>query len=72
VDVVKWSDNPTEFAKAALSPAKVDSVTIADRDKKLMRAKVPRDQLSLAIGKKGLNVRLASKLVGWKIDISSP
>jgi len=72
VDVVKWSQDPAEYAKAALSPAKVESVKIQDEDKKLLQARVPRDQLSLAIGKKGLNVRLASKLVGWKIDINNP
>lgn len=72
IDVVRWSDDPIEYAKSALSPAKVDSVSVQDRDKRFLRAKVPRDQLSLAIGKKGLNVRLASKLVGWKIDIINP
>jgi N utilization substance protein A len=72
IDVVKWSDDPTEYAKAALSPAKVTSVAVQDRNNKLLSANVPKDQLSLAIGKKGLNVRLASKLVGWKIDIINP
>lgn len=72
IDVVKWSEDPTEYAKAALSPAKVTSVAVQDRNNKLLSANVPKDQLSLAIGKKGLNVRLASKLVGWKIDIINP
>ncbi|MFO7867386.1 MAG: transcription termination factor NusA [Candidatus Aminicenantes bacterium] len=69
IDVIQWSEDPAEFAHAALSPAKADSVVVLDKEKKLLRAKVPQDQLSLAIGKKGANVRLASKLVGWKIDI---
>jgi transcription termination/antitermination protein NusA len=72
IDVIKWSDDPAEYAKSSLSPAKVDRVSVQDQDKKLLKAKVPQDQLSLAIGKKGLNVRLASKLVGWKIDIINP
>ncbi|MFO7981637.1 MAG: transcription termination factor NusA [Candidatus Aminicenantes bacterium] len=71
IDVVRWSEKPEEYAKSALSPAKVDSITIADKNKKILKAVVPEDQLSLAIGKKGLNVRLASKLVGWKIDIKN-
>jgi N utilization substance protein A len=71
IDVIRWSENPKEYAKSALSPAKVENIKIADKEKKILKAVVPEDQLSLAIGKKGLNVRLASKLVGWKIDIKN-
>jgi len=71
IDVIRWSENPKEYAKSALSPAKVENIKIADKEKKILEAVVPEDQLSLAIGKKGLNVRLASKLVGWKIDIKN-
>jgi N utilization substance protein A len=69
IDVIEWSNNPLEYAKAALSPAKVDKVFILNKPDKKMQAIVGKDQLSLAIGKKGINVRLASKLVGWKIEI---
>jgi len=69
IDVVEWSSNPLEYAKAALSPAKIDKVFILNKQEKKLQAIVSRDQLSLAIGKKGMNVRLASKLVGWKIEI---
>jgi N utilization substance protein A len=69
IDVVEWLNNPLEYAKAALSPAKIDKVFILNKQEKKLQAIVPRDQLSLAIGKKGMNVRLASKLVGWKIEI---
>jgi len=71
IDVIEWSDNPLTYAKAALSPAKVDKVFILNKEEKRLQAIVPKDQLSLAIGKKGRNVRLASKLVGWKIEIKS-
>jgi len=69
IDVIEWSDNPLVYAKAALSPAKVDKVFILNKNEKTMQAIAPMDQLSLAIGKKGTNVRLASRLVGWKIEI---
>ncbi len=69
IDVIKWSDNPFEYAKAALSPAKVNRVVIYNNQEKILQARVSKDQLSLAIGKKGINVRLASILVGWKIEI---
>jgi N utilization substance protein A len=69
IDVIEWSDNPLEYAKAALSPAKIDKVFILNKQDKKLQAIVPKDQLSLAIGKRGMNVRLASKLVGWKIEI---
>ncbi len=69
IDVIEWSDNPLVYAKAALSPAKVEKVFILNKNEKTMQAIAPMDQLSLAIGKKGTNVRLASRLVGWKIEI---
>jgi N utilization substance protein A len=69
IDIIIWSPNPTAFAKAALSPARVDRVEILDQAAQTMQAVVPQDQLSLAIGKKGINVKLASMLVGWKIAI---
>jgi N utilization substance protein A len=69
IDVVAWSDYPPSYAKAALSPARIDKVLLLDKTDKAMQAIVPRDQLSLAIGKKGINVKLASRLVGWKIEI---
>jgi len=70
VDIVKWSDLPSEFVANALSPAKVVEVRIMG-DEKIARAIVPDYQLSLAIGKEGQNARLAAKLTGWKIDIKS-
>jgi len=69
IDVIEWLSNPLEYAKAALSPAKIEKVFILNKPEKRMQAIVTKDQLSLAIGKKGINVRLASKLVGWKIEI---
>ncbi|GAB6932224.1 transcription termination factor NusA [Calditerricola satsumensis] len=70
VDIVRWSDDPAEFIANALSPAKVIHVLI-DRDSKVSRVIVPDHQLSLAIGRRGQNARLAAKLTGWKIDIKS-
>jgi len=67
IDIVEWSSNPTAFAKSALNPARVDEVNVADNEFKVLEAVVADDQMKLAIGKKGINVRLASKLVGWKI-----
>ncbi len=69
IDIVKYSDDPAEFISQALSPAKVLSVTIESEDPKACRVTVPDAQISLAIGNKGQNVRLAAKLTGWKIDI---
>lgn len=69
IDVVKYSENPVEFVSEALSPAKVVSVEILSEEPKVCKASVPESQLSLAIGNKGLNVKLAAKLTGWKIDI---
>jgi N utilization substance protein A len=69
IDVIEWSDDLLIYAKAALSPAKVEKVFILNKNEKTMQAIVNKDQLSLAIGKKGTNVRLASRLIGWKIEI---
>jgi transcription termination/antitermination protein NusA len=69
VDIIAWSPDLVTYAKAALSPAKVDRLQLVSRDEKTMLALVPEDQLSLAIGKKGINVKLASRLIGWKISI---
>jgi N utilization substance protein A len=69
IDIVKYSDDPTLFVAEALSPAKVAKVEIESEDPKVCKASVPEEQLSLAIGNKGQNVRLAAKLTGWKIDI---
>lgn len=69
IDIVKYSEDPAEFVAAALAPSDVVSVEVLDEDAKTCRATVPDDQLSLAIGNKGQNVRLAAKLTSWKIDI---
>jgi N utilization substance protein A len=69
VDIIPWSPDLVTYAKAALSPAKVDRLQVVSRSEKAMLAIVPQDQLSLAIGKKGINVKLASRLIGWKISI---
>jgi N utilization substance protein A len=69
VDIIEWSANPIAYAKAALSPARVDRLQVVNKNEKIMEAVLPKDQLSLAIGKKGINVKLASRLVGWKISI---
>ena len=69
IDIVKYSEDPVAFISEALSPAKVVSVTIESTEPKVCMARVPESQLSLAIGNKGQNVRLAAKLTGWKIDI---
>ena len=70
IDIVKWSSDPKEYIASALSPARVHSVYVSDREK-AARVVVPDNQLSLAIGKEGQNARLAAKLTGWKIDIKS-
>jgi N utilization substance protein A len=69
IDIIEWSENPISYAKTALSPARVGKIFILDKKDKIMQAIVSKDQLSLAIGKKGTNVRLASRLIGWKIEI---
>ena len=71
IDIVEWSDDATTFVLNALSPAKVSRVQIVDEEQRIMEVVVEDKQLSLAIGKKGQNVRLAAKLVGWRIDIKS-
>jgi N utilization substance protein A len=70
IDVVPYSDDPVKYVCSALSPAKVDKVLLYD-DVRSMEVIVPDDQLSLAIGKSGQNVRLAARLTGWKIDVKS-
>ena len=69
IDIVEYSEDPVKFITAALSPAEVLKVDVEDNEEKLCKATVPDSQLSLAIGNKGQNVRLAAKLTGWKIDI---
>ncbi|HTX35317.1 MAG TPA: transcription termination factor NusA [Bryobacteraceae bacterium] len=71
IDIIEFSDDSVVFATHALSPAKVSRITILDPLEKHMEVIVDDSQLSLAIGKKGQNVRLAAKLLGWKIDIKS-
>ena len=71
IDIIEYSEDPVVFATHALSPAKVSRITILDPLEKHMEVIVDDSQLSLAIGKKGQNVRLAAKLLGWKIDIKS-
>ncbi|MDQ0161773.1 transcription termination factor NusA [Aeribacillus alveayuensis] len=70
IDIVRWSKDPVEFVANALSPSKVLDV-IVDEEEKATTVIVPDYQLSLAIGKRGQNARLAAKLTGWKIDIKS-
>ena len=69
IDIIEWAEDPEAFIANALSPAKVQSVEVLPRRE--ARVYVPEDQLSLAIGKGGQNVRLAAKLTGWKIDVRS-
>jgi transcription termination/antitermination protein NusA len=71
IDIVEWSDDSVLFVTNALSPAKVQRVSIVDDGDRVMEVVVEDKQLSLAIGKKGQNVRLAAKLTGWRIDIKS-
>ncbi len=71
IDIVDYSDEPTEFVASALSPAQVISVQVTDRFAKAARVIVPDFQLSLAIGREGQNARLAARLTGWRIDIRS-
>jgi len=70
IDIVPWTNDPAEYVCRALAPAKVSKI-IMDEDEHAMEVIVPDDQLSLAIGKKGQNVRLASRLTGWKLDVRS-
>src|SRR5882672_1162655 len=71
IDIVEWSEDSIAFVTNALSPAKVQRVSIVDDRERVMEVIVEDKQLSLAIGKKGQNVRLAAKLTGWRIDIKS-
>jgi N utilization substance protein A len=69
IDVIRWSPDPATYIANALSPAKVDEVRLMDPESRQTHVLVAEDQLSLAIGKEGQNVRLAARLTGWKIDI---
>ena len=69
IDVIRWSPDPATYIANSLSPARVDQVILADTEEKQSVVLVAEDQLSLAIGKEGQNVRLAARLTGWKIDI---
>jgi transcription termination/antitermination protein NusA len=71
IDIIEYHEDPVTFAEKALQPAKVSRVTVLDPIEKHLEVVVDDSQLSLAIGKKGQNVRLAAKLLGWKIDIKS-
>jgi len=71
IDIIEYHEDPVTFAEKALQPAKVSRVTVVDAADKHLEVVVDDTQLSLAIGKKGQNVRLAAKLLGWKIDIKS-
>lgn len=72
IDIIEWNEKPEKFISNALSPAKILDVKILNVDQKHALAEVADDQFSLAIGKKGQNVRLAAKLSGWKIDVRAP
>mgnify|MGYP002784666686 CR=1 FL=1 len=69
IDVIRWSPDPATYIANALSPARVDEVRLVDPEGRQTHVLVPEDQLSLAIGKEGQNVRLAARLTNWKIDI---
>ena len=69
IDIIEWNKDPAKFITNSLSPAKVIRVKIIDEKKKSVLVVVPEDQLSLAIGRGGQNVRLAAKLTGWRIDV---
>ncbi len=71
IDIIEYSDDPVVFATHALSPAKISRVTVIDTAERHMEVVVDDSQLSLAIGKKGQNVRLCAKLMNWKVDIKS-
>jgi len=70
IDIIPWSDNPVIFVRSALAPAEISSIRVDERNR-AMEIMVEDDQLSLAIGRKGQNVRLAAQLTGWKLDIIS-
>jgi N utilization substance protein A len=71
IDVIRWSQDPGQYIANSLSPAKVEMVRLVDPDGQHAHVLVPPDQLSLAIGREGQNVRLAARLTGWKIDIKN-
>jgi N utilization substance protein A len=73
IDIIRWSANPVQFITNALAPAKIVTVNILsdEPEQRMAQVVVPDDQLSLAIGREGQNVRLAAKLTGWKLDIKS-
>jgi N utilization substance protein A len=71
IDVIRWSPDPATYIANALSPARVDKVVLVNPDERQALVLVAEDQLSLAIGKEGQNVRLAARLTGWKIDIKN-
>jgi transcription termination/antitermination protein NusA len=69
IDVIRWSPDPSTYISNALSPARIDEVRLVNPEGRQAHVLVPEEQLSLAIGKEGQNVRLAARLTGWKIDI---
>jgi len=69
IDVIRWSPDPATYIANALSPAQVEAVRLVDPEGRQAHVLVHENQLSLAIGKEGQNVRLAARLTGWKIDI---
>jgi N utilization substance protein A len=69
IDVIRWSPDPGQYIANSLSPARVEMVRLVDPEGHHAHVLVPHDQLSLAIGREGQNVRLAARLTGWKIDI---
>ena len=71
IDVIRWSPDPGQYLANSLSPARVDMVRLVDPEGQHAHVLVPPDQLSLAIGREGQNVRLAARLTGWKIDIKN-
>ena len=71
IDVIRWSQDPGQYIANSLSPARVDMVRLVDPEGQHAHVLVPPDQLSLAIGREGQNVRLAARLTGWKIDIKN-
>lgn len=71
IDILEWDEEPTKFIANSLKPAKINDVQVTDEENREANVIVPKDQLSLAIGKGGVNVRLAVKLTNWKLDITS-
>ena len=71
IDIIPWSENPRNFIEHALAPAKITNLILNEENREAI-AEVEPDQFSLAVGKKGQNVRLAAKLTGWRIDIKTP